>query len=377
MEGVLLNLIVLCGIVLSFFFAFLMLTSKPFRSEAHNYLAITIISLSMTLVYTWFEAYVPANGVLEIVSWDFLFPFAFLMYVLKAIAHPISRSNKIWLLGIPCLLLSVLQGASFIADFDPFEWLAGGDEDKMLRLIDLRTFSAIPFSIALVGFAYWKVSATESHHRKWLKVNCLVALVFLWCWLLNDFIAYLLGVDIWSYFLVLLAIVLMIITYKGIHVLNIVEQRKQIGDLQFAGHLAPVQEEVSQENVPAKQKSKEVSTSRKTEEKIDKLNALMMERRLYLLPDLTRTIVAEKLGISEGYLSELIKTSLDSNFNDYINEFRVKHAILMFRDPQFSIFSIEAIGFESGFKSKSVFYNAFKKVVEKTPGAYRKALDLS
>lgn len=103
----------------------------------------------------------------------------------------------------------------------------------------------------------------------------------------------------------------------------------------------------------------------------------MSNRRLYSNPDLTRAIVAQELGISEGYLSELIKAGLKTSFNDYINELRVKEVVGMFHDENFELFSIEAIGFEAGFKSKSVFYNAFKKVTQKTPGAYRKALNLS
>ncbi|MEO0725477.1 MAG: hypothetical protein AAFZ63_13110 [Bacteroidota bacterium] len=37
-------------------------------------------------------------------------------------------------------------------------------------------------------------------------------------------------------------------------------------------------------------------------------------------------MVADELGISEGYLSELFKKVLQTSFNDYVNKFRIQHA---------------------------------------------------
>ncbi|NJL75576.1 MAG: helix-turn-helix transcriptional regulator [Saprospiraceae bacterium] len=111
--------------------------------------------------------------------------------------------------------------------------------------------------------------------------------------------------------------------------------------------------------------NEQAAIPQRIEEKIHRLEELMSIHQLYHDPDLTRAIVAGKIGISEGYLSELIKVGLKTSFNDYVNEFRVKRVIAMFHDEKFDLFSIEAIGFEAGFKSKSVFYDAFKKVTKK------------
>lgn len=100
----------------------------------------------------------------------------------------------------------------------------------------------------------------------------------------------------------------------------------------------------------------------------------MLEQQAYLNPELSRSMLAQELEISEGYLSEIISQFLNTNFNDYVNTYRIEQAILLFKDTKYDLFSIDAIGYESGFKSKSVFYSAFKKVTGKTPRAYRKAI---
>lgn len=362
-----LDVIVLFGITLSLFLVILILSSKSFRSDIQYYFAATIISLNCLLTYTWFEDYVPSDGVMEIISWDFLFPFAFLMYVLKAIKHPLGDSKKIWFLAIPWVVLSLLQAIVFFFDFDLFEWLAGGKEETVALLIEIRSFLFVPFSIALIGFSYSKVRAATSiypEEKRWLAFNSLAILAFLVSWLFSDPLASFFDFAIWEYLLALLGIFLVVVTYLGVHHLNISEQRRRIKALQpsvFPTPVAPERSDISQ----------------KTEEKIQRLHGLMMEHSLYRNPDLTRTIVAQKLGISEGYLSELLKNGLQTSFNDYINEFRVNRVIEMFQDETFDLFSIEAIGFEAGFNSKSVFYHAFKKVTQKTPGAYRKALNVS
>ncbi len=373
-----LDIVVSLGIALSLFLATLIISSKSFRSDIHLYFAATIIALSCMLTYTWFETYVPSNGVMEIISWDFLFPFAFLLYVLKAIKHPLSSSRKILLLIIPCIILSLLQAIVFFFDFDLFYWLSNGDEEKMLWLIEIRSFSFLPFSIALIGFSYLKIRTATTIYpkeKKWLVFNSVAMLVLLVSWVLGDSIPVFFDFPFWEYSFAWLGIFLVAITYMGVHQLNIAEQQRYIKVLRQADSSTLEPDAATKKQVRIEQERTDVS--QKIEDNIHRLHDLMLQHQLYNDPNLTRTIVAQKLRISEGYLSELLKTVLNTNFNDYINEFRVRQVIELFHNKDFDIFSIEAIGVEAGFKSKSVFYAAFKKVTKKTPGAYRKALNLS
>ncbi|MEM9921600.1 MAG: helix-turn-helix domain-containing protein [Bacteroidota bacterium] len=376
MISAILDVLVLFGITLSFFLVALIFSSKSFRSDVHKYFALTIVSLSFCLTYTYFDDLVPASGILEIISWDFLFPFAFVMYCLKAIKHPLGQSKQIWLLALPFFLLSILQTSIFIFDFDLFEWITDGDEEKIQLLIEIRVFSFLPFSVILISFAYLKIRKAHNIYKRekqWLLFNCLFLIFYFLCWIFGDSIEWLFGFVLWQYLLAVLAIFLIVVTYIGIHHLNISEQRRQIQAMQ----VIPLQPSTPSDSIAIPSGVKQAMVSQKMEDRIQKLNTIMAEDSLYQNPNLTRTIVAKSLGISEGYLSELLKSRLHTNFNDYVNEFRVKRVIEMFHDRQFDLFSIEAIGFEAGFKTKSVFYNAFKKVTQKTPGAYRKWLNAS
>lgn len=98
---------------------------------------------------------------------------------------------------------------------------------------------------------------------------------------------------------------------------------------------------------------------------------LLEEEKIYRNPELSLTIVADKLNISSTYLSQLVNTLSDNNFSDFINLYRVRDAEHKLTNSDFSKYTILAIGLEAGFNSKSAFYNAFNKHTGITPSEYR------
>ena len=104
-----------------------------------------------------------------------------------------------------------------------------------------------------------------------------------------------------------------------------------------------------------------------------KIHAYIIEERRYLDTDLNQSEIAEKFNISSGYISQLINTNSDQNFNNYINALRIEASKKMLLENQFQNYTIESIGLECGFKSKSNFYMAFKKFTNQTPSAYVKS----
>lgn len=103
-----------------------------------------------------------------------------------------------------------------------------------------------------------------------------------------------------------------------------------------------------------------------------KIHSYIIEEQRYLDMDLNQSEIAEKFNISPGYLSQLINANSDQNFNDYINSLRIDACKRMLLENQFENYTIESIGLECGFKSKSNFYSAFKKFTGQTPSGYVK-----
>ncbi len=92
----------------------------------------------------------------------------------------------------------------------------------------------------------------------------------------------------------------------------------------------------------------------------------------YLDQDLTIHDFAKEIDISSRLISSCINQTLDLNFNEWVNSYRVDKAILLLQDKESKHFSIEGIGSEAGFKSRSAMYMAFKKKTGESPGYFRR-----
>jgi len=104
------------------------------------------------------------------------------------------------------------------------------------------------------------------------------------------------------------------------------------------------------------------------------LKLLMQEDKLYTDPDFCLEMLAENLGLSIFQTSQLLNQSMKTSFYDMVNRYRVeevKRRLSMSDDRHFTLL---AIAFESGFKSKSTFNRIFKEFTGQTPGDYSKSL---
>lgn len=102
------------------------------------------------------------------------------------------------------------------------------------------------------------------------------------------------------------------------------------------------------------------------------LDRLMRERQLYSNPKLKIGDVASAMGISVHRLSQFLNDNLGQNYSNYINSWRVELAKELIAKHHH--LSLEGIGEEAGFSSKSTFYAVFKKTAGLTPAQYRKAV---
>ncbi len=106
-----------------------------------------------------------------------------------------------------------------------------------------------------------------------------------------------------------------------------------------------------------------------------KLEKVMIEKAAYKNPDLKLHELSREIAISAHQLSALLNEHLGKNFTTYVNEFRIAEACKMITADQ--RFTLEAIGYEVGFNSKSTFFAAFKKSKGVTPLTYQQAASQS
>ena len=105
---------------------------------------------------------------------------------------------------------------------------------------------------------------------------------------------------------------------------------------------------------------------------IEQIEMEIHRESYFLSPEISLKKLAERLHVNANTLSKTINSELNLNFNDYINQKRVKVAQERLLSTEFAHLTLEAIGSSVGFNSKSAFYTAFKKFVNISPSAFAK-----
>jgi AraC-like DNA-binding protein len=111
-------------------------------------------------------------------------------------------------------------------------------------------------------------------------------------------------------------------------------------------------------------------------ETMAKLQTLLNETAVYVNPDLKITDVAHQVGVSVHHISQVLNDNYQTNFSNFINQYRIEKAKKLIEE-KFESLTLEAIGNEAGFKSKSSFFTYFKKTTGMTPNEYRESRKIS
>ncbi len=143
----------------------------------------------------------------------------------------------------------------------------------------------------------------------------------------------------------------------------------------FTRELAPQQRGEADAAEHADAKYRRSGLDRKTSQVfLNELTGHMESAKPYLEGDLVLPQLAQQLGISANYLSQVINEQLEVNFYDFINGYRIEEAKRLMQDAGDKKLNILNIALDSGFNSKSAFYTAFKKATSMTPTQYRQTL---
>ena len=114
----------------------------------------------------------------------------------------------------------------------------------------------------------------------------------------------------------------------------------------------------------------------------DKVNAVLkglakLEKQEYFLrSDCNLRAIAKKTKTNATYLSKIINTHKDKNFNEYMNDLRIDYALRRLKhDKRFRSFSVKSIAEEIGYKSDKSFTKHFKSKTGINPSYYIKNLE--
>ena len=96
----------------------------------------------------------------------------------------------------------------------------------------------------------------------------------------------------------------------------------------------------------------------------------------FLDNNITQYNLAKELGTNSAYLSQVINTFKNQNFASYLKDLRITHAVNDLKaDPEIiKSKSMIQIAEMYGFKSTSVFSQAFKEKIGVTPGVFFKKI---
>ena len=161
--------------------------------------------------------------------------------------------------------------------------------------------------------------------------------------------------------------------------LELVDQEKQLEMLRpepvpdDQNLILEIPEPLPVEETPGKEKySSSALTQEHKEYILNRIKHHMEVEKVYLDSQLTVETLASRMKTNRRYLSQVINEVFHLNFNQYINEYRVKEARRMLLDPSFAHLSIEGVAQSCGFNSRVSFITAFKKMTGLTPAYFQK-----
>jgi len=367
-------LAIIQGVLLSIF-----LVVKKNNQHANRVLAVAIFILSLDLLSTYFfftklYLYFPI-----IFGANFAFPFiygpVFYIYTKILISNEKKFSAKDLLHFIPFVLVHLYVSPFYLLSHQ--EKLARIDQfinQVQVDLVFIGFFKPIHgilytiLSLRLINKFNKKIQETFSNIEKkkldWLEYLITATMVV---WIIVAalvFVGIIFNPDYGAFDFVIYFSISLFIYAIGYGALNQPEV--------FGSHA----EEIifsPKENLQSPAKYEKSSLTEKDIEQIrTKLLEQMKNEKLYLSNELTLTQLADELSVSNHNLSEVINTSFNKNFYEFVNSYRVEEVKKKIKNPDYTNHSLLAIAFESGFSSKSSFNSIFKKYTNATPSEYRK-----
>ena len=330
------------GLILGIYFLFF--TSKKHLS---NYLfgaLLLVLSIRIGKSVAYFFDYNLPKLYLQIGLTACFFIGPFLYFFIRSETKQVARLPRSWIVQIISWFLIILA-VGLVYPYQRFPPIWG---KYIIPLIYLQWGIHIAFSILLLIPVIKRLMRGEKlkPFEKWLLTVCAAVLIlfatYVWAILNITRGSYIHGA---LYFSIILYFVVFVLLY-----------RKKTNDLSsFSGQ---------------KYGDKKLDPE-DAQQMIRKLEKIIQEKELYKNAGLKVGDLARAIQVSPHQLSQLLNDNIGKNFTLFINEYRIKEACRILSEN--NNLTIDAIGDEVGFNSKSTFFASFKKIKGLTPSAYQQA----
>ena len=369
----LLNIAIFQGLVLGL----VILRSSLFNSNSNKYLAYLLFTLSILLlnyVFELEEAYTsyPFLHFIDNVEWSLLLPVFLFLFIINRIDDTVKNKQKIYLCFIPFIYSAVLNITS---DLDHVAGIYTIPEPgifiiQILSLIHL--FLVVIFIPALLIYSYFMIRHLKDRdEKKWVVTLLTLFSSLLFSWLITCLVGIFLQYDISSTMSVVALFGTFIIhwtAYIGVYKYKLAKNKDAVYNfLNTDLAISYNNVQIIENNRPEEYKESITADNLY----FQKLELLCKEQHIYTDSTLNREKVAEKLGISAGYVSQIVNAVTGDNFANYINQYRVEAVKEMISNSDYENYNLLTMGLESGFTSKTTFYKAFKKITGQTPNEYK------
>lgn len=379
------NIIILLGAIQGLMLAGVFLFSKKLNRQSNFFLALLLLSFSMVNLANclWDMGFVKQTPILQFLplNWTLLIPFS-LYYFIQYLINPVYKiADKEYLLLLPFgiqLAQKLVQLGLFLSNPNQLdEW-----RYFFNRLVQVLEIIAIIYCIVVFVLSIRKINQFQSQLQNqfadierrslaWIKNILIKVALLLALWIVPYVFAMITDTNVNNYMYPLWIGMTVVVYWLGWAMFN----RRDLFEFTPPEVLVSKSNEIPlwANTVPATQlESKELPVA--WEQHYQKLKSLIENEKLYLDMDLSMSTLAQKMNLSNGYLSQIINQKEGVNFYDYINKYRVEAVTQKLLDPASSHLSIYGIAMDCGFKSKSTFNLVFKKVTGLTPTAYKNSL---
>ncbi|MCH2031899.1 MAG: helix-turn-helix domain-containing protein [Tenacibaculum sp.] len=362
-----------------------MFFSKYGKDRSLLFLNLMILTFSLNNFQSWAleRNLIQHKFMLDYIQipWHFLsapFFYAFLVNYLNISNQ--SRKLLKYFLGI-FVVLCVAQ-LTFVITYS----LGGGTKEELdyiyERYTSIEELISLVGSLSVFGYSYYILKGKKKlftkiltyDNLKWIYDFFKLTLIVYVLWIFALVIKFSLNFSgfIYSYYPLRISttVIIFILGYQGLRYLRLLKERKNIRENINVEELEVINSlKTSRENIIDSTESNLKEPT--NESQFLEIDSFIRSKNIHLQPKYTLQNLSNDLNIGSSTLSACINKNAKKSFVDYINEMRVKQAKKFLLDQKYEGYTIASIGLESGFNSKSAFYDVFKKHTGMTPLAFK------